>query len=103
MFTLMQHRSGTRLFPLSPTSLDEGKHVSRGSLGPREIPPWHDYVSVTEATIQGLLATGSLEIVPCQGTWVAQSVGRPTSAQAMISRSVSSSPEIGRASCRERV
>ena len=95
MFTLMQHRSGTRLFPLSPTSLDEGKHVSRGSLGLREIPPWHDYVSVTEATIQRLLATGSLEIVPCQGTWVAQSVGRPTSAQAMISRSVSSSPASG--------
>ena len=29
------------------------------------------------------------------GTWVAQSVERPTSAQVMISRSVSSSPALG--------
>ena len=29
------------------------------------------------------------------GAWVAQSVGRPTSAQVMISRSVSSSPASG--------
>ena len=29
------------------------------------------------------------------GTWVAQSVEHPTSAQVMISRSVSSSPELG--------
>ena len=32
---------------------------------------------------------------PNWGTWVAQSVGRPTSAQVMISRSVSSSPASG--------
>ena len=31
----------------------------------------------------------------CWGTWVAQSVKRPTSAQVMISRSVSSSPASG--------
>ena len=30
-----------------------------------------------------------------RGTWVAQSVGHPTSAQVMISRSVSSSPTSG--------
>ena len=30
-----------------------------------------------------------------RGAWVAQSVGRPTSAQAMTSRSVSSSPTLG--------
>ena len=32
---------------------------------------------------------------PTQGTWVAQSVKWPTSAQVMISRSVSSSPASG--------
>ena len=30
-----------------------------------------------------------------RGAWVAQSVGHPTSAQVMISRSVSSSPALG--------
>ena len=31
----------------------------------------------------------------CKGAWVAQSVNRPTSAQAMILRFVSSSPALG--------
>ena len=37
----------------------------------------------------------SLSKINTEGTWVAQSVGCPTLAQAMISRSVSSSPASG--------
>ena len=37
----------------------------------------------------------SLRIGPVGGAWVAQSVKRPTSAQVMISQSVSSSPASG--------
>ena len=33
--------------------------------------------------------------IPKRGTWVAQSVERPTSAQVLISRFVSSSPALG--------
>ena len=36
-----------------------------------------------------------LNLVYSRGTWVAQSVGRPTSAQALVSHSVSSSPTSG--------
>ena len=35
------------------------------------------------------------KILFCRGTWVAQSVERPTLAQVMISRFVSSSPMLG--------
>ena len=34
-------------------------------------------------------------MILCWGAWVARSVGRPTSAQVMISQSVSSSPTSG--------
>ena len=37
----------------------------------------------------------ALEVVPCRGAWVAQSVKRPTSAQVMISQSLSSRPASG--------
>ena len=38
---------------------------------------------------------GALKKEDNRGSWVAQSVKRPTSAQVMISRSVSSSPALG--------
>ena len=37
----------------------------------------------------------TLKIIDLRGAWVAQSVERPTSAQVMISRSISSSPASG--------
>ena len=72
----------------SPAS---GSVLTAQSLGPAS-----DSVSPSTSA-PPLLVLCLSKINKNRGTWVAQSVGRPTSAQVMISQSVSSSPASGSA------
>ena len=85
---LFKTRLRSYITPFTPCSVGQGKHKTAQVQGERYRPH---------------LSTGRIsknlklyfKWLHSRGAWVAQSVKRPTSAQVMISRSVSSSPTSG--------